>query len=143
LPELAEQRGNSSLACRPAQVNKKPVFSRRPLALPCARPNHPAAGDWRFPSRYLALTSAITIRTTIPTTGTMTATLRQGLDSVNLQMLQPERSDVCAVPAASAVAENVVAFEVARAWLDKFGADTLREVRAAYEFYAAAVRALA
>jgi hypothetical protein len=47
------------------------------------------------------------------------------------------------VPAASVVAENVVAFEIARAWLDKFAGDTLREVRAAYEFYAAAVRALA
>ena len=76
------------------------------------------------------------------------ATLRQGLDSVNLQTLQPERSDyersdICAVPAASVVAENVVAFEIARAWLDKFAGDTLREVRAAYDFYAAAVRALA
>lgn len=76
------------------------------------------------------------------------ATLRQGLDSVNLQTLQAERSDyersdVCAVPAASVVAENVVAFEIVRAWLDKFGGDTLREVRAAYEFYAAAVRGLA
>ncbi|MBP7747802.1 MAG: chorismate synthase [Phycisphaerae bacterium] len=75
------------------------------------------------------------------------ATLLQGLDSVNLETRQPERSayersDVCAVPAASVVAENVVAFEVARAWLQKFGGDTLREVRAAYEFYAAAVRGL-
>lgn len=75
------------------------------------------------------------------------ATLLQGMDSVNLQTLQPERSDyersdVCAVPAASVVAENVVAFEVARAWLVKFAGDTLREARAAYEYYAAAVRAL-
>jgi len=76
------------------------------------------------------------------------ATLLQGMDSVNLQTLRPERSDyersdVCAVPAASVVAENVVAFELARAWLDKFAGDTLREVRAAYDYYAAAVRALA
>jgi chorismate synthase len=76
------------------------------------------------------------------------STLLQGMDSVNLKTLQPERSDyersdICAVPAASVVAENVVAFEVARAWLDKFAGDTLREVRAAYDFYAAAVRALA
>jgi chorismate synthase len=76
------------------------------------------------------------------------ATLLQGMDSVNLQTLQPERSDyersdVCAVPAASVVAENVVAFEIARACLDKFGGDTLREVRAAYGFYAATVRGLA
>lgn len=75
------------------------------------------------------------------------STLLQGMDSVNLKTLRPERSDyersdICAVPAASVVAENVVAFEVARAWLDKFAGDTLREVRAAYRHYAAAVRAL-
>jgi chorismate synthase len=75
------------------------------------------------------------------------ATLLQGLDSVNLKTLRAERSeyersDVCAVPAASVVAENVVAFELARAWLDKFAGDTLHEVRAAYDYYAAAVRAL-
>ena len=76
------------------------------------------------------------------------STLMQGMDSVNLKTLQPERSDyersdVCAVPAASVVAENVVAFEVARAWLDKFAGDTLREVRDAYESYSNAVRGLA
>ncbi len=75
------------------------------------------------------------------------ATLMQGMDSVNLRTLQPERSDyersdVCAVPAASVVAENVVAFEIARAWRAKFGGDTLREVRAAYEFFCEAVRGL-
>jgi chorismate synthase len=76
------------------------------------------------------------------------STLLQGMESVNLKTLQAERSDyersdVCAVPAASVVAENVVAFEIARAWLGKFAGDTLREVRAAYEFYADAVRRLA
>ena len=75
------------------------------------------------------------------------STLLQGMDSVNLQTLQPERSDyersdICAVPAASVVAENVVAFEIARAWLDKFAGDTLREVRAAYLYYAQSVRDL-
>ncbi|GMU83064.1 MAG: chorismate synthase [Planctomycetota bacterium] len=76
------------------------------------------------------------------------STLLQGMDSVNLRTLASERSDyersdVCAVPAASVVAENVVAFEVARAWLDKFGGDTLGESRAAYEYYCEAVRRLA
>jgi chorismate synthase len=76
------------------------------------------------------------------------STLLQGMDSVNLQTLQPqrsdyERSDVCAVPAASVVMENVVAFEVARAFLEKFGGDTLTEVRDAYFRYGNAVRALA
>jgi chorismate synthase len=76
------------------------------------------------------------------------ATLLQGMDSVDLKTLEPqrsdyERSDVCAVPAASVVAENVVAFEVARAWLNKFAGDTLREVQAAYAFYAQTIRGLA
>jgi chorismate synthase len=75
------------------------------------------------------------------------STVPGGLDSVDLQTLQPhrgdvERSDVCAVPAASVVAENVVAFEIARAVVDKFGGDTLREVRAAYDYYLAALRDL-
>ncbi len=65
------------------------------------------------------------------------STLLQGLDSVNLLTRKPERSDyersdVCAVPAASVVAENVVAFEVARAFLQKFGGDTMHEVGSAY-----------
>lgn len=76
------------------------------------------------------------------------ATLRRGLASVNLESGQPERSDyersdVCAVPAASVVVENVVAFELARAWLAKFGGDTLHEVRAAYAAYEQARRRLA
>lgn len=76
------------------------------------------------------------------------ATLLRGLDSVNLQTLAPERSDyersdVCAVSAASVVAENVVAFEIARAFLEKFGGDTLSEVSAAYDFYLRSARALA
>ncbi len=76
------------------------------------------------------------------------STLVQGMDSVNLRTLQAERSDyersdICAVPACSVVVENVVAFELARVWLEKFAGDTLREVRAAWEFYAAAIRGLA
>ncbi|MBI5765561.1 MAG: chorismate synthase [Planctomycetes bacterium] len=76
------------------------------------------------------------------------STLLRGLDSVNLETLSPERSDyersdICAVPAASVVAEHVVAFEIARSFLEKFGGDTLREVRAAYEYYLNAARGLA
>lgn len=76
------------------------------------------------------------------------ATLLRGMDSVNLQTLKPERSDyersdVCAVPAASVVAENVVAFEIARAFLEKFGGDSFTEVKAAYDFYLRTARSLA
>ncbi len=75
------------------------------------------------------------------------ATLLRGLDSVNLETKARERSDyersdVCAVPAASVVAENAVAFEIARAFLEKFGGDTMDEVRAAYAYYMQAARSL-
>src|SRR6201985_2172540 len=40
-----------------------------------------------------------------------------------------ERSDISAIGAASVVMENVVAFEIARAFLEKFGGDSLAEVR--------------
>jgi len=75
------------------------------------------------------------------------STLARGLDSVNLEtkvseQSDYERSDVCSVPAASVVAENVVAFEIARAFLEKFAGDTLREVRAAYKSYLDMARSL-
>lgn len=75
------------------------------------------------------------------------STLLRGLDSVNLVTKQPERSDyersdICSVPAASVVAENVVAFEIARAFVEKFGGDTLGETRATCDYYLAAARAL-
>ncbi|HET6781876.1 MAG TPA: chorismate synthase [bacterium] len=45
------------------------------------------------------------------------------------------RSDVCAVPAAGVVGEAMVAYVLADAFLEKFGADTLQDIRAAYEAY--------
>jgi chorismate synthase len=76
------------------------------------------------------------------------ATLLQGMDSVDLKTLRPERSDyersdVCALPAASVVAENVVAFELAAAICEKFPTDTLTELRAAHAHYMKAIRDLA
>ena len=75
------------------------------------------------------------------------STLMRGSDSVDLVTKQParcdyERSDVCAVPAASVVAENVVVFEIARAFLEKFAGDTLCEVQAAHHAYVNAARRL-
>lgn len=68
------------------------------------------------------------------------STLRKPLESINLETKQPEsaayeRSDVCAVPAASVIVENVVAFEVAAAIVDKFGGDSLGEMKARYELF--------
>jgi len=65
-------------------------------------------------------------------------TLLQGMPSINIKTKQPEdtayeRSDVCAVPAASVIVEAVVATELAAALVAKFGGDTLQEMKAAYE----------
>lgn len=67
-------------------------------------------------------------------------TLKKPLASVNLISKEPveasyERSDVCAVPAASVVGEAVVAIELARSFMEKFGGDTLEEMKRNYEGY--------
>ncbi|TFH24978.1 MAG: chorismate synthase, partial [Myxococcales bacterium] len=44
-----------------------------------------------------------------------------------------------AIPAAAVICEAVVAFELARVFLEKFGGDSLTEVRRNYEGYLAQV----
>ena len=66
--------------------------------------------------------------------------LRQGLPSVEFESGQPtratyQRSDVTSVPAASVVGEAVVALILAEAFLDKYGGDSLAQVRAAWEHH--------
>ncbi|MFZ4733671.1 MAG: chorismate synthase [Pirellulales bacterium] len=68
------------------------------------------------------------------------STLRKPLESVNLLTKQPEeaayeRSDVCAVSAASVIVENVVAFTVAEALVDKFGGDSVEEMQARWTLF--------
>ncbi len=68
------------------------------------------------------------------------STLMSPLQSVDLKSKQPvdasvERSDVCSAPAAAVVGEAVVAFELAVAFLEKFGGDSLREMTRNYEGY--------
>jgi chorismate synthase len=68
------------------------------------------------------------------------STLARPLESINLDTKQKqeasyERSDVCAVPAASVIVENVVAFEMACALVDKFGGDSVVEMKARYDLY--------
>ncbi|MBI5905560.1 MAG: chorismate synthase [Deltaproteobacteria bacterium] len=46
-----------------------------------------------------------------------------------------ERSDVCAVPAASVVAETMVAIVLADAFLEKFGGDAMRDILYNYSRY--------
>jgi len=73
------------------------------------------------------------------------STLRKPLASVNIKTKKSmkasvERSDVCAVPAAGVVAESAVAVEVANAMIEKFGGDSLGEMRRNYEGYIKQVR---
>jgi chorismate synthase len=68
------------------------------------------------------------------------STLMSPLQSVDTRSKQPtdasvERSDVCAAPAAAVVGESVVAFELAKAFLEKFGGDSLREIKRNFENY--------
>jgi chorismate synthase len=75
------------------------------------------------------------------------STLGKPLMSVDLNTRQPseagwERSDISAIAAASVIMENVIAFEVARAFVEKFAGDSLHEVRTNYQNYLAAARKL-
>lgn len=66
------------------------------------------------------------------------STLYTPLQSVNIHTKEPyeasiERSDTCAVPAAGVIAENVVCIEIASAFLEKFGGDSLDETKRNFE----------
>ena len=68
------------------------------------------------------------------------STLETPLESINLTSKKPqpaayERSDVCALSAASVVVENVVCFEIARAIVDKFGGDSIEEIVARWRLF--------
>jgi chorismate synthase len=75
------------------------------------------------------------------------STLGKPLASIDLNTKQPseagwERSDISAIGAASVVMENVISFEIARAFLEKFGGDSMTEIRANYDNYLAIARRL-
>jgi chorismate synthase len=70
------------------------------------------------------------------------STLRKPLASVDLRDGNPgkaavERSDVCAVPAAGVIAEAMVALVLADAMLEKFGGDSVGEIRRNLDTYLA------
>ena len=67
-------------------------------------------------------------------------TLKNALNSVDIITKKPvkakvERSDVCAVHAASVVGEAVAAFEIANAMCKKFGGDSIKEMKRNYNSY--------
>jgi len=120
-----------------------------PIGFDETRRETPGLGFVRTSNNAGGLEGGMTNGMPIIVRGTMKpiSTLLRGLPSVDLNTKQPdhsdyERSDVCALSAASVVMENVVAFEVARAFLEKFSGDSMREVHAGYDASQALARAL-
>jgi len=68
------------------------------------------------------------------------STLYSPLKSVDIKTKEPfeatvERSDICTVPAAGVIGEAIVAFEIAAAMAEKFGGDSLTEMKRNYDGY--------
>ncbi|MBN1872489.1 MAG: chorismate synthase, partial [Candidatus Omnitrophica bacterium] len=68
------------------------------------------------------------------------STLSRPLESVDVNTKKPtkatvERSDVCAVPSAGVISENVSAFVMADLFLEKFGGDSLEETKEHHRSY--------
>ncbi len=131
--------GRQVANCPGSQVHDPIEFDGERSAWPFVRPTNNAGGVEGGMSNGEDIVLSAAMKP-IPT-------LTQSLPSVSLQNLQPtpahaERSDVCAVPAAAVVAEGMVAFVLAQAFLEKFGGDSLDDVRAAYQAYGTRLRRL-
>ena len=68
------------------------------------------------------------------------STIAKALHTVDVSTYEParafrERADSCAVPAAAVVGEAMVAVVLAEALLDKFGHDTMTDIRASHDAY--------
>ena len=120
-----------------------------PIEYDQSKRGKPSAGFVRPSNNAGGLEGGMTNGMPIVVRGTMKpiSTLLQGMPSVDLNTKRAEqssyeRSDVCALPAASVVMQGVVALEVARSFLEKFGGDTMHELHANYENYLAMVQRL-
>ncbi len=99
-------------------------------------------GFYRETNRAGGLEGGVTTGGPVVVRGAMKplSTLMSPLRSVDIVSKEPieaavVRSDVCAVPAAGIVGEAMVAIVLTDAFQEKFGADTIAEMRAAYEAY--------
>lgn len=73
------------------------------------------------------------------------ATLKQPLRSVDIETKREiraayERSDVCALPAASVIGETICAWVIADAFLEKMGGDFMEEINQRYQLYLKHIR---
>lgn len=119
------------------------------ISFDAAQKDRPTLGFVRKTNNAGGLEGGMTNGQPVIVRGTMKpiSTLLQPLESVDLNTKEAskaayERSDVCAVPAASVVLENVVAFEIARAMCEKFGGDSIMEMKGNYQQFMEAARKL-
>ena len=124
-------------AMRPgSRVHDEIVLDQRESPFPLARPTNNAGG----------LEGGVTNGQDLRVSAWMKpiATLMKPLRSVDLNTLTEsgaaiERSDVCAVPAAAIVGEAMVALTLADALVEKFGGDSIAELKTAVERWSASV----
>ncbi|RDV81746.1 chorismate synthase [Ammonifex thiophilus] len=107
----------------------------------------PVQGYYRVTNRAGGLEGGVTNGEPIVVRAVMKPipTLRKPLRSVDMFTKEPvaaayERADVCAVPAACVIGEAVVAWEVAAACLEKFGGDTMAELKESFLRYKTRIR---
>jgi chorismate synthase len=119
------------------------------IAFDPARANSPSLGFSRKTNNAGGLEGGMTNGQPVVVRGAMKpiSTLGKPLASIDLRTKESseagwERSDISAISAASVVMENVIAFEIARALVEKFAGDSLAEMHANYEGYLKAARQL-
>jgi chorismate synthase len=119
------------------------------IAYDPAQRDTPSLGFTRMTNNAGGLEGGMTNGQPIVVRGAMKpiSTLGKPLRSIDLNTKQPslagyERSDISAISAASVIMENMIAFEVAAAFLEKFGGDSMDEVQANYAGFMAAARKL-
>ncbi len=135
------------LGCEVARRRGSDVHD--PIHYDAARAGEACLGFVRPSNNAGGLEGGMTNGMPIVVRGTMKpiSTILKGMPSVDLRSheavtSQYERSDISAIAAASVVMEHVVAFEVARAIVEKFGGDSLGEMKANCAAYMAAARRL-
>ena len=117
------------------------------IGFDAAQVNTPGLGYVRRSNNAGGLEGGMTNGQPVVVRGAMKpiSTLGKPLASIDLRKKAAsaagwERSDISAISAASVVMENAIAFEIARAMVEKFGGDSLVEMRSNYDNYLKAAR---
>ena len=134
-------------AIRAAEIGDGTQVGRPGYEFHDAIHHDPARGFHRDTTRAGGLEGGMTDGMPVRVRGYMKPipTMLHPLETVDLATRQAtqaryERSDVCAVPAAAVVGEAAVAWELAAAFLEKFGGDCVADVERSVEAYAARIR---